>query len=210
MKNQFKFLAFILCALFAFSACSDDDDDNNNGGTPGAVKTVEFLNASAYDKWVYFSFDKGEIVTVTDFATDLSWDIAFHRGDIRLNGGKSGKGKGGVVKTESKKWDDVKDAPTSGYKTDEIGTITILSPQFAEKDQKTTEDAPFSLTLASWLTTDTSNPPPVYTIHGWIYILKTADGKYVKFLAYDNKSQKNAAGYFSFKYQYNADGSTKF
>lgn len=207
MKNKIKYFGLIVCALLAFSACSNDDDDNSGSGTPGSTKTVEFLNASAYDKWVYFSFDKGEVVTITDFANDLSWDIAFHRGNVRLNGGKSGKGKAGAIKTESKKWDDVKEAPTSGYVLDEIGSVTTSFTGTGI----TEEDQPFSQTLETWLTTDTSNPPPVYTIHGWIYVIKTATGKYVKLSLYDNKDATNkSAGYFSFKYQYNADGSTKF
>lgn len=208
MKNQFKFLALFLCVFFAFSACSDDDDDSgkNNGGTPGTVKTVEFLDVKSYTDWVYFSFSKNAVVTVTDFANDLSWDIAFHRGDIRLNGGKSGKGKGAVVQTTSTNWDDIKEAPSSGYKTDEIGTITTSFTGTGI----TTEDQPFSQTLTGWLTVDTSNPPPKYTINGSIYVVKAADGNYVKLLLYDNKNEKNAAGYVSFKYQYNADGSTKF
>lgn len=216
MSNKLKFFALLVCALFAFSACSDDDDNNgetpggggngNGTETPGEIKTVEFLDVKSYTDWVYFSFKKNEVVAVTDYANDMNWDIAFHRGDVRLNGGKSGKGKGAVVQTSIKNWDEVTEAPTTGYIADEIGTITTAFTG----DGVTTAEQPFSKTLTGWLTVDTSNPPPKYTINGYIYVLKAADGNYVKLSLYDNKNEKNAAGYVSFKYQYNASGTAKF
>lgn len=202
--KKVKLGLLVLCGVLFLNSCSDDDD--KKPGTPGDIKTVEFLDVKLYTDWVYFSFEKNTVVTVSDFANDLTWDIAFHRGDVRLNGGKSGKGKGAVVQTSSKNWDDLKEAPSIGYLTDEVGTITTSFTGTGI----TTEEQPFSKTLTGWLTVDTSNPPPKYTINGWIYVVKAANGNYVKLSLYDNKNEKNAAGYVSFKYQYNSDGSTKF
>lgn len=206
MSNKFKFFSLVVCALLTFSACSDDDDNEGNSGTPGVAKTVEFLDVKSYTDWVYFSFEKNAVVTVTDYANDLTWDIAFHRGDVRLNGGKSGNGKGAAIQTTFKNWDDVKEAPTTGYITDEVGTITTAFTG----EGITTAEQPFSKTLTGWLTVDTSNPPPKYIINGYIYVIKAANGNYVKLSLYDNKNEKNAAGYVSFKYQYNASGTAKF
>ena len=72
------------------------------------------------------------------------------------------------------------------------------------------EEQPFSQVLADWITIDTSNPPPVYTYHNWVYVVKSATGKYVKLQIYDYKNEKNSTAYISFKYQYNEDGSSKF
>ena len=95
----------LLCCLLIMStvlfvACSDDDDEPK---LPGDVKVVEFINATSYTDWQYFSFEKGGLVEVSDYANDLSWDIAFHRGDVRLNGGKSGKGQGEAINTNKTK-----------------------------------------------------------------------------------------------------------
>ncbi len=203
--TKIKLGLLILCGILFLSSCSSDDDDPQPTA-PGSVETVEFLDVKSYTEWVYFSFEKKSVVTVTDFANDLNWDIAFHRGDVRLNGGKSGKGKGAVVQTAYKNWNDVKEAPKSGYVNDEIGTITTA---FTGQGI-TTEDQPFSQLLSGWLTVDTSNPPPKYTINEHIYVVKSAKGNYVKLSLYDNKNEKNAAGYVSFKYQHNDNGVTDF
>ena len=154
---------------------------------PGEVKTVNFIDVSSYTDWHYFSFSKGEFVTVSDYANDLTWDIAFHRGDVRLNGGASGKGQAEALNTNKTEWSAVAEAPTTGYIKDQVGKITIafLGSSVTEVDQ------PFSQTLTTWLTVDTSTPPPKYTIHNHIYVLKAADGNYVKLWIKDNKDATN-------------------
>lgn len=199
-----KISFLVLLGILFMTACDKDDKESS---LPGQVKDIKFIVATSYTDWVYFSFSKGEVVTVTDYQNDLSWDIAFHRGDVRLNGGASGKGQGEVVNTNIKNWDEVKEAPSSGYVKDKIGKITTSFTG----NGITEEDQPFSQVLTGWLTVDTSNPPPKYTIHNWIYVLKAADGKYVKLWIYDNKDAKDdKAAHVSFKYQYNASGSTRF
>ena len=201
MKASKLFLVALLSVLCLVSCKKDDGEELTKPG-----KTYEFLNATSYTDWVYFSFEKGAIVEVSDHKNDLSWDIAFHRGDIRLNGGESGKGQGGAINTNTTDWDAVKDAPASGYVTDKVGTITTA---FTGEGIETAEQ-PFSQTLATWLIIDTSNPPPVYRYNNWIYVIKMADGRYAKLHIYDYKNEKNAGAYISFRYQYNGDGSTDF
>lgn len=203
---KIKTLIFaLLTGLFTLNSCSDDDTQED-ASTAGEIKTYEFLDARSYTDWVYFSFSKGEIVTVTDYQNDTSWDIAFHRGDVRLNGGASGIGEAEAINTNKTEWNDITAAPTSGYTADEIGTITTAFTGSGIE----TEEQPFSQTLATWLTIDVSNPPPVYVVHNYIYVVKSASGKYVKLQLYDNKNETNAAGYVSFKYQHNTEGGTNF
>lgn len=221
MKKS-KFLLAMLAAILCFSACSDHDDPNSTntdqtGGTKpnptdsikpvGTIKQYEYLDATSYTKWVYFSFKKGEIIEITTPSNDLTWDIAFHRGDLKLNGGESGIGKGEAINTNKTDWSTVTEAPTSGYVKDKVGTITVnFTGTGIEEAQQS-----FSQTLATWLTIDTSNPPPVYTYHNYIYVIKTADGKFVKLQINDYKDAKNKKGAFiSFKYQYNESGTNKF
>ncbi|HIW97244.1 MAG TPA: HmuY family protein [Candidatus Tidjanibacter gallistercoris] len=203
MKKLTELLSFTVCAAMLFASCEKTGGEEVTGGN---VKDYKFLDATSYTDWVYFSFSEDKIVEVSDYQNDLSWDIAFHRGDLRLNGGASGIGQGEAVNTQETDWNAVTEAPASGYVKDEIGTITT---NFTGTGIETAEE-PFSQTLSGWITIDTSNPPPKYTYHNYVYVVKTADGKYVKLQIYDYKSAKNEGAYISFKYQYNADGSTKF
>lgn len=190
--------------LFVMSSCSRDKADEQLKS--GEVKQYEFLDASAFDTWTYFSFEKGKIVEVSDFKNDSNWDIAFHRGDIRLNGGASGKGLAEAINTGKKEWSSVVSAPATGYGKDGIGKIVVSY----SRGGVVQDDQPFSQVMANWLTIDTKNHPPKYTVNNWVYVIKTATGKPVKIQIYDNKNEKGRAGHFSFKYQYNASGSTKF
>ena len=200
-----KSIIALVIGLFVFSSCSSNDREEDIA-TVGEIKKYEYLDAKSYSKWVYFSFSKGAIVNVTDDQNDSNWDIAFHRGDVRLNGGLSGKGSGEAINTNKTEWNAVTSAPTSGYVTDKIGKITT---SFTGSGI-TEEDQPFSQTMSSWLTVDISNPPPKYTVNNYIYVLKTANGKFVKMQIYDHKNATNATGYVSFKYQYNAEGGSAF
>ena len=169
-------------------------------------RKVEFIDVSSYSDWIYFSFSKGEVVEITDYQSSLDWDIAFHRGDIRTNGGVSGIGASEVINSNEKDWEKVSKAPDFGYSKDEIGLITISFTGEGVIE----EEQPYSPVLSTWLEIDTSNPPPVYIISNWIYVTKTSDGKYVKLQIFDNKNEKDKAGYVSFRYLYNADGSEDF
>lgn len=209
MMKKLNLLALV-CALFIMTSCEKDEELK----LPGDVKDFKFLEAKSYTEWTYFSFSKGDTVNVTDFQNDLSWDIAFHRGDIRLNGGASGKGKGEAINTgvvvkegsEADDWTSVAEAPKDGYSKDEVGKVTIAFTGANIEE----EDQPFSQVASTWITIDTSNPPPKYTYHNNIYIVKAADGNYVKLWVYDYKNEKNAAGYVSFRYQYNESGASTF
>ena len=89
MKKNFYLLAVLfISSLTLFSACGDDDDipDNPTPEVPGGddddddaetVKTAT-LDATAYDKWVYFNFSDGATVTheIEPVAGTYSGDIA--------------------------------------------------------------------------------------------------------------------------------------
>lgn len=68
--------------------------------TPDPVKNV-VVNATAYDQYIYFSFEQGKVVKTAKYddeaiKKDKSWDIAFHRYELRTNSGLSGEGNGGA------------------------------------------------------------------------------------------------------------------
>jgi hypothetical protein len=150
------------------------------------------VNANAYDKWVYVSFSQGKVVAVSNYKNDLSWDIAFHRTDIRLNGGASGKGKAAGLETNATDLNAVIQIPVSGYITDVMDNINV--------SMMGKEAAPKNLKLSNWVSK--SGMPPVYTVSKKVYLVRTADGKHVKikFLKYVNA--ENKGGHIQFTYVY--------
>lgn len=186
------------------SACKKDQPEEPE--LPIEVKEVS-IDARDYAKWVYFSFEKGDVVEIPadNFAESLNWDIAFHRNDVRLNGGKSGKGKGGAINTGKKELAEVSEAPASGYVVDDTKSImtkfTLPSPIF--------EDQPAN-TEVEWLEVDTSNPPPKYTLFKDVFVIKTADGKYAKIRFPNYLSKMNETMVITMEYVYQPNGSNKF
>lgn len=89
MKKNYYLLAMLLVStLTIFSACGDDDDipvtptpevpDNGDGDTEGEKAKTATLDATAYDKWVYYNFSDGATVAheIEPVAGTYSGDIS--------------------------------------------------------------------------------------------------------------------------------------
>lgn len=89
MKKNYYLLAMLLVStLTLFSACGDDDDipvtptpevpDNGDGDTEGEKTKTATLDATAYDKWVYYNFSDGATVAheIEPVAGTYSGDIS--------------------------------------------------------------------------------------------------------------------------------------
>lgn len=102
--KQYTLLLALAGLTLATSACSKDKDNEPRvSPTNEEVKTIT-IDASAYDKYVYFSFEKGAVVETVawDDATIRSrqdWDLGLHRYEFRTNSGESGAGQGGAFET---------------------------------------------------------------------------------------------------------------
>ncbi|MBV7440189.1 HmuY family protein [Weeksellaceae bacterium TAE3-ERU29] len=197
-----KKFCLALCSALLFVSCSSDDEKNPESKSELTVNTVK-TDARKYDAWVYYSIETGKEVEVSDSKNSLNWDIAFHRNNVRLNGGESGKGKGEAVKLDEKDLSKVVEAPTSGYVKDTEGTIVIAYVMPAPKFGK----EPFNKAV-SWLDIDTRTPPPIYTLQDNVFVIKTANGKYakIKFLSY--KGDRNENLIITWQYAFQKDGST--
>lgn len=204
--QKWLFTACLVLGMF-FIGCSDDDDGGGNGDDSN-LKNKTILNSTAFDQWVYFSFEQGKEVTVTDPQDDLSWDIAFHVGDIKLNGGKSGKGAGGAIAITDEA---LKTAPESGYATDETADILLGMPPSYEKDGSKNK------ILSAWLKKEGMGYTPT---ENNLFVVKTASEKYmkIKFTSYAVNAngsmgmagQGEVPGIFTFEYYCQADGSRDF
>lgn len=191
-------------------SCNSNDDDNDNKPLPepnnnGALKLQTVTtNAKEYGKWTYYSIEKGKEVQISDFKNSLDWDIAFHRDHVRLNGGKSGKGKGEAIKLNEEDINKVTVAPTEGYVKDTEGFI-LTKLQFP---QPIFTKEPFNKEV-KWLDIDTSNPPPVYTMEkDVLFVIKTASGKYAKIKFLDYLGDRGEKIIIKWQYAFQKDGST--
>ncbi|MBK9727707.1 MAG: HmuY family protein [Saprospiraceae bacterium] len=203
---KINYYLFLLSILFSFYSCSDDPVTING------VRSVKIVNlpadpATSYDPtngtpigtknlFTFFRFSDSTIVPNTDSAT-AKWDIAFKASTILINSGTSGPGLGAAF-VETGLFSDIKEVPVSGiFKTD--STLANLAIG------------------KSWYTYDAAamvfNPTP-----GKIFVIKTADNKFVKMeiLSYYKdspiapNSRADAPRYYTFRYVYQPSGSTKF
>ena len=202
-------LMALISGAFIFGACNKDKDDNPEPPVNQDVKE-QVIDASSGQEWKYFSFSTGKELTVEDAENNLQWDIAFNRYYVKLNGGASGKGKAEAVKTSSKDFATVTQAPESGYAKDEAGEMQIGMPP-------KTVQASFSKVISGGMKTEDgyvsydpakmqaggTNP---YTVNKWVYVIKIADGTYAKVQFVDYLNEKNKGGYPKFKYQHSANG----
>ncbi len=163
--------------------------------------TVTF-DTRAFDKWVYFSFDKGKEVSISDFQNSMDWDIAFHRFDVRVNCGTAGPGKGGSISMGKVDFKSVKQAPTTGYSLND--SIKIVNKPGGWLEQVS---VPGDTIVAKWLLF--TGPPPTYNITNNIYVVKTAQGKYAKIWLKDYFNDNSENGHVKMQYFYQKDGSTK-
>lgn len=206
MKKVFLSLVF---GALTLASCSRDD---NNEVTPNVTDNSKeaTVDASASGTWKYFSFEKGAEVTVTDPENDLTWDIAFQRYYIKTNSGVSGKGNGGVFKTDSKELSALKQAPTTGYTADDKKETVQLG--YPPVDTELSYNSIISGGMKSvngYVAYDpalAAQGKSPYTVNKWVYVVKTAKGEYVKLQVVDYLDAKNKGGHPKFKYVLSSDG----
>ena len=217
-----KFLNLLIAAalLLNITSCSDDDDkktDNKDQFTAATVKTVE-LDAKAYEKWTYFSFTTGEVVVTEEVSKETSrknstdWDIAFHRMDIKLNGGESGSGKAEVAiiaeDIDQEKFEAIKEVPANAEFVKDVTTDKLMVGigQMMQGGQPDYANSTIAKTM-KWVAMKSMGQ---YDLSNQLYIIKTAQGKYVKLWMRAYKDAKGDAGKLTFMYEYQADGSKIF
>ncbi len=196
--RKISLFAIIIAAIILAGSCNDKKPKPE---VKSEVDTVVF-DTRKFDKWVYFSFEKGTEVTIDDYQNSLDWDIAFHRFDVRLNCGTAGPGKGGSQNMGKVNFYDLKEAPLAGYSLND--SISIVNKDGGWLDQVM---VPGDTIIASWLLF--SGPPPQYNITNNIFVIKTANEKYAKIWLSDYYNDDAEKGFVTMQYFYQKDGSTK-
>lgn len=201
MKKTLLFVAFATL-LFTWSC----DRSSNDIVEPGSGTEIK-INATAFNRWVYFSFAQGDTVgtgatTVEDDAywkARSDWDIAFHRNNLRTNGGVSGNGRGGAIDAQSIDFDAITTAPKTGYMADSDVQIMVEMSMDPAKMYFTCGG---NTIMNTWTTTagTTITPDPK------IFFVRTASGKFAKVFM---KAYKDGTtnGKLTIEYYYQPNGS---
>lgn len=193
MKYNYLSVAItFFLSLFMLSCGSDDDKAENASGD---LKSFKELDATSYDKWVYFSFGEGKVLTLSDVeaAASKDWDVAFHRQDIRVNGQKGFSGQGGVSMTHETSFEAVNSTTAhSPFFGNELRKVVIgvnHPPRAAvlkdDKDPHIYGDQYAVNDKISTYTVDMDKmmegAAAMYQINKNVMIFKAADGKAYKF-----------------------------
>ena len=149
------------------------------------------INAFSLKDWIYFDFSKGAVVSISD-RTSHDWDMGFRRAKIISNSGASNpSGRGGIAAIENAEFVSVMEAPESGYMID-------ISKNALETENPVID----RWYLYNYMTHELKPKKN-------IYIIRTADGKYVKIQIMKFYCE-GLAGCYTIKYVYQGNGSRRF
>jgi hypothetical protein len=204
IRNGILFIMLSSAVIFSASCSKDNDKPKpDTDSKPVSVVMVKDLPADptsrdpntgetigGTNQYTFFRFSDSAVVSHTDSAS-TKWDIGFRGTDIIINGGTSGPGStaGQVVNNT---FEDITQAPEANYIADNTSGHVF----------------------ADWYVYNmqthivTSKP-------GYIFIIRTNDGKFVKMeiISYYKGAPAqpdltDASRYYTFRYVYQPDGST--
>lgn len=215
MKNRSMLISAVVI-MFALALASCGKDDDAKAVQP--LSAVKMKNIAANpsqnpdltakeltNKFVLISLKDSTIIANSDSAT-TKWDIGIRSTTIIVNGGVSGPGQT-TAQLVSGIFEEILTAPATGYTADAQGVYAIKGS-------------------AGWYNYTGSTGTPanaIIPVPGQIIVLKTSSGNYAKIeiLSYyygnpdtttesfSNLATRPAARYYTFRYIYQADGTTK-
>ncbi len=196
-----KTILFLFATMALFTRCDKNDDSNDDNTTPtNNTKTVELDVHNDIVNWRYYSFEKGAEVTITDsnYSDTLGWDLGIHYENFRTNGGASGIGQGAIIDLGAVDFSSVtlSSIGSNTYTLDD--TITVLTSVAMPPTMETT---PGSVLMEDMFLSPAGPPPHTYTPNNHVYIIRTANGKHVKFIGTSFFNTSGVEGYFNFKYE---------
>lgn len=193
MKTKFFSL---LTLIILFSACNKEENN-----PPIESRTFE-INSSSSTVWKYFSFEKNDTVEIADPLTSNEWDLAFQRYRVKTNGGESGNGMGSAANS-FRKGQTGFDELTA---VSDTATFTMdTSVQIAVQQGYATYIV--NPELYTWFTIELAPQGTQIVPSDFIYVVKTAVGKYAKVWFKSYYSPTNVSGHVTIQYKYQPDGS---
>jgi hypothetical protein len=167
------------------------------------------IDASSYHDWVYFSFDLGSIVNVSEPDNSIEWDVAFKRNNIITNGGLSGVGNVCAIVDDSQTWtsesfESIQGIPNNECQVDEVieGNDFTYQGCYNPDEGHVFEDCVKNPSLDKWGWFDNTY---YFNITNFQLFMRITNGIYIKFwpMSYYNTNQES--GQISFVYQIISD-----
>ena len=212
MNNKCIVLLGALFILIIFQGC---DNGTDTGGYSESTYDIE-INASEYNKWIFFSFEIGDTLTIDNPENSLDWDIAFKRNHIKTNGGLSGAGDACGIVDDTQIWtmelfESTEDLPTDFIcQFDDMIEGNLMTQQgcyCGTLDQVGCED----LLLPNDFIDCVKNP--ALDTWGWfdsernlnvtnyMMFIKDINGNYIKFWPLSYEDANGQAGFIDIIYQ---------
>lgn len=142
--------------------------------------------------------DESYVYEVDGDESSFAWDLAFHKYDIRTNGGSA-------AKTSKTNLDEVNSSnlPVTGFVEDTDGSVYADMSKMM-KGFVGYQYVKLNNALYDWVTRTATGtmPPTIYTLNKNVFVVKTRSGKYAKIQFYDTTNDKGDAVYPTFNYEY--------
>lgn len=202
-------MRYLFCSItlaFAAAACADDLRPGNPDAGPGTGAdaspagehithtdngdgtTTTVVDASDEAAWIYLDLQTKQEKTPMNPAASDGWDLAFHRFEIKINGGDSGAGGMEVAVLEGADFDALAEAPAAGYVTDAADG----------DDEDTAPDLAFTSGDSLWYDYDPSTH--VLTPRDLVYVLASVEGDYFKLRILTYYDEVGTAGFLKFQW----------
>lgn len=137
---------------------------------------------------------KGEMETDANVdETTFDWDIAIHRYDVKTN-------QGSAQATTEKELSAVTVLPAGGFVADVKTDSLIYDMSGMTNNAVGYATAHINEILTQWVRRD--GMPPVFTLSGLVYLVKTKSGEYAKIKFTDYTDDENVNGHITFAYVY--------
>lgn len=187
MKTKIFPAVLVALCLLCLAACNKSNDTQGN--------LLTDVDVSAYDQWVYLSFESG-VPRALNVEKDepAQWDIALHRGDVKTN-------KGAALKSNATSLSALSELPADEFTPDITDSIAVDMSGMMQ-GIVIYKESEINPVLSSWVSR--SGMPPVYTVSKNVYVVRTQEGKYAKLKFSSFTSSDDKSGFATFSYVYPA------
>ena len=192
MKTLFYLSGTVLLSMMLLASCKDSEKKDPTTNIGNTV-TLTDVDVSAYDQWVYLSFEsRTPVVLGVEEDAPAQWDIALHRENVKTN-------RGAALVTEATSLAALTELPSGDFVSD-VMTDSTLIVDMSQMMQGILgyQKSEINLVLNAWV--ERSGMPPVYTVKNNVYVVRTQEGRYatIKFASYKDAEDKTGFATFSY------------
>ena len=192
MKTLFYLSGTVLLSMMLLASCKDSEKKDPTTNIVNTV-TLTDVDVSAYDQWVYLSFEsRTPVVLGVEEDAPAQWDIALHRENVKTN-------RGAALVTEATSLAALTELPSGDFVSD-VMTDSTLIVDMSQMMQGILgyQKSEINPVLNAWV--ERSGMPPVYTVKNNVYVVRTQEGRYatIKFASYKDAEDKTGFATFSY------------